>query len=134
MIKDYQKNTKYFQFTNPHPKGEEIGDCHVRCISVALGITWLEAYDMLYKKGREIFSVIDTVETVSSVLKDNGFTEMKVSVVRGRKRPTLTELIKANPGRTIVGQIAHHWATAKDDKVRDIWNSSEKPLYKYWMK
>ena len=134
MITDYQKNTKYFQFTNPHPKGEEIGDCHVRSIAIALGVTWIEAYDMLCNKGREIFSVIDTVETVSGVLKEHGFREMKLAVKKGKKRKTLIDLIKENPDSVIVGQIAHHWATARDNKVRDTWNSSEKPLYKYWIK
>ena len=134
MITDYKKNTKYFQFTNPHPKGKEIGDCHVRSIAIALGITWIEAYDMLCKKGREILSVIDTVETVSGVLKEHGFREMKLAVKKGKKRKTLIDLIKENPDSVIVGQIAHHWATARDNKVRDTWNSSEKPLYKYWIK
>ena len=134
MIKDIYKTTKFFQFTNVNPTGKEVGDCSIRCIAVALDKKWEEAFDLLAAKARESYCCMDEVEAVSGVLKDSGFTEMKVGVKKGKKRPTLTDLIKEYPNHIIVGQIAHHFATAKDGKVRDLWNSSERSLYKYWIK
>lgn len=134
MIKDYTKTTKFYQFYQPNPTGKICGDCSIRCIAVALNITWLEAFDLLSAKARETFDEMSRPPVVTAVLKDNGFTEMTVSVKKGKKRPTMVELIKANPGRTIVGQVAHHWSASRDGKVRDIWNSSERALYKYWIK
>ena len=134
MLKDIYKPTKYFEPYQPNPTGKTCGDCSIRCIAVAMDKTWEEAFDLLSAKAREMYYEMSEPAVVSEVLKENGFTEMKVSVVKGKKRPTMVELIKANHGRTIVGQVAHHWSASRDGKVRDLWNSSERPLYKYWVK
>lgn len=134
MITNYTKATKYYQFFNANPTGEEVGDCSVRCVAVALNVSWLEAYDMMAAKAREMYRIMNEPPVVGAVLKDNGFKEMKVSVKKGSKRPTLMQLIKGNPNSIIVGQIASHFATARGGKVRDLWNSSERSLYRYWIK
>ena len=36
---------------NNNPAGRTVGDCAVRAISVALGITWEEAYEKLCESG-----------------------------------------------------------------------------------
>ena len=132
MIKDIYKTTKFFQFTNVNPTGEEKGDCALRALAVALGISWMEAFDMMVATARPMYLMPNEVEVIDKILTEHGFKAMTVH--RGKKRPTLTSLIKEYPNHIIVGRIAHHMATAKDGKVRDLWNSSERSLYKYWIK
>ena len=134
MIEDYTKTTKFYQFFNANPTGKEIGDCSIRAVAVALNKSWLESFDLLATKAREMYYEMSEPEVMAEVLKDNGFEQKKVSVKRGTKRPTLSKLIKENHGRIIVGQIANHFAATRDGKVRDLWNSSERSLYKYWVK
>lgn len=133
MIKDYTKKTKFYEFYNCNPKGLETGDCSVRCLATALGITWDEAVDMTCKVAHETGLAPFDREMVALILERNGFVPMKIKLENG-KRPTMRTLLPKYQGHIIVGKIAHHIMCAKDGKVRDIWNSSERPLYKYWVK
>lgn len=133
MIKDYTKTTKYYEFFNANPTGKEIGDCSIRAVAVALNKSWLESFDLLAAKAREMYYEMSEPEVMAEVLKDHGFEQKKVSVKRGTKRPTLVKLIKENPDSVIVGQIANHFAAARNGKVKDLWNSSERALYRYWI-
>lgn len=36
-----------YKYYNPNPAGRVVGDCAVRAVSKALGITWEEAFDKL---------------------------------------------------------------------------------------
>lgn len=134
MITDYTKRTKFYQFFNANPTGKEIGDCSIRAVAVALNVSWLEAFDLQTAKARILYGEMSEPEVVGEVLKEHGFEEKKVSNRKGTKRPTLVTLIKENPNCIIVGQIANHFAAVRDGKVRDLWNSSERSLYKYWIK
>lgn len=134
MIRDYTKRTKFYEFFNANPTGKEVGDCAIRCVAVALNVKWEEAFDLLAVKAKSLYCEMSEAEAVNEVLKDHGFAAMKVSVKKGTKRPTLTELIKKHPDYIIAGQIANHFASVRGGKVRDLWNSSERSLYKYWIK
>ena len=134
MITDYEKPTKYYEFFNANPTGKKVGDCSIRAVVVALNTKWKVAFSLLATEAMSQYCCMDEPQAVGNVLKQHGFTEMKVSVRGGNKRPTLKSLIKQYPNHIIVGQIANHFAAARGGKVRDLWNSSERTLYKYWIK
>ena len=37
---------------NPNPAGKEVSDCVIRAISIALNISWFQAFDELYEVAR----------------------------------------------------------------------------------
>lgn len=133
MIRDYTKRTKFYEFFNCNPKGLETGDCSVRCLATALGITWDEAVDMTCEVAHETKLAPFDREMVTMILERHGFVPMKIVLEKG-KRPTMRTLLPKYDGYVIVGKIANHIMCAKGGKVRDTWNSSERPLYKYWIK
>lgn len=128
--------TKYFVYQNPNPKELWTGDCTVRCVSIALNISWEEAYELLVEEGKRLYTVMSNMDCVEEVLKKNGFIRIPISVRKGQKRPTMRKLL-AKPeykNCVLVGRATHHVMTARDGKVRDTWNSSERPLYKFYCK
>lgn len=133
MITDFTKQTKFYQYYNANPKGLETGDCSVRCLATALNISWDEAVDLACAVAHETKIEPFGRKMVEIVLERNGFTPMKIKLEKG-KRPTMKTLLPKYDGYIIVGRIAHHVMCAKCGKVKDIWNSSERPLYKYWIK
>lgn len=129
---------KYYEYFNPNPEpGTGIytkGDCSIRACCVATGKSWLEVFDDLTAMARKTFNITGETKTVAGYIESEGFTPYKVTVKKGSKRPTMKSLIKENPGKIIVGLCAHHFMCARGGKVLDVWDSSERPLYKYWMK
>ncbi len=132
-MKKIPQATKFYEFYNANPKGRITGDCSVRCVATALGITWDEAVDLVCEKAHKTKVEPFGRKMVEAILKEHGFVAMKIELVNG-KRPTMATIIPKYPGRTIVGRIANHVMCAVDGKVRDVWNSSERSLYKYWVK
>lgn len=129
------KHTKilwhYFQ---PNPVKQEKQDCSVRAICAAESIDWLEAYDLLAKKGRELYSVSDGDRTIVGLLDDLGYTKHSVKVAKGMTRPTPYTLATDIPTGVIVCRVAQHWVTIKDGEYYDTWDSGDKGVYTYWTK
>lgn len=129
---------KYYEFFEPNPsvamgqKGK--GDCTIRALCAATGKTWLEVFDELVKIARERFDEVNALTVVIEYAERLGFMPCKVTVKKGTKRPTMKTLIQKYPGKIIIGQCAGHMMCAVGGVVRDRWDSSEKPLYKYWVK
>ena len=135
MIKNIPQSTMYYEFYNANPKGKSAQDCGVRAVSLALGITWDEAIDLLVEKSHKYKDAPESDKCVRAVIEEHGFTPMKIDVRFGGTRPTMCDIIDMyDKDYIIVGAIARHYMTATNGKVRDIWNSSERPLYKYWVK
>lgn len=42
-----------YVYTNPNPLNQKIGDCVIRAISIATGMTWDETYNVLTDYGIE---------------------------------------------------------------------------------
>ena len=133
MIRKIPPSTEYFEYYNANPKGKRTGDCSVRCIATALGITWDEAVDLVCEMAHKIKVEPFGRKMVGRVLEEHGFMPMKIELKDG-KRPTMKTLLQKYKGYIIVGVIAGHEMCARGGKVKDIWNSSERPLYKYWIK
>ena len=134
MIKNIPQSTYFYEFYNANPKGKRAEDCGIRMLSLALGISWDETVDLLVPKAHKYKDAPESTKCIVAVLEEHGFIPMKVDVRKGFGRPTMCHIIKERPGYIIVGLCAHHFTCAKDGKVRDIWDSSTRPLYKYWIK
>ena len=128
-------NYKYYHYFNPNPKSVKEGeDCTIRALCAATGKSWLEIFDAMAVIARRNYDIIACMDTVSEFLDEHGFTACKISVKRGQKRPTMQTLIRQHPNMIIVGECAHHVMCARGGKVLDRWDSSTRPLYKYWIK
>lgn len=133
MKRKIPQTTDFFEYHNENPKGKHTGDCSVRCLATALGITWDEAVDVACEMAHRTKIEPFGRQMTGRVLEEHGFISMKIELENGR-RPTMKTLLKKYKGYIIVGLIAGHEMCARNGKVKDIWDSSERPLYKYWIK
>lgn len=63
----------YVHFNN-NPLGRNtVGDCSVRAVSKALGVTWDEAHDMLSHMSKQMGTIMNDNDVISAVLRMNDF-------------------------------------------------------------
>ena len=128
-------NYKYYHFFQPNPEpSKRKGDCVIRALCVATDQDWLTVFDEIVQIARKQFDIINGNNVYPEYLKKYGFTEYKVTNKKGTKRPTMKSLIKQYPDKIIVGHCSKHVTCAKNGKVYDTWDTTERPLYKYWVK
>ena len=97
----------------------------MRAISVALGISWYQAFDMLCKEARHMCNLPSSDEVWGAVLLQNGFIKWVVP-----KTTTAGRFCREHPVGTFVLAFGGHVATVRDGVLYDSWDSSnEIPIY-----
>ena len=62
-----------YRYYNPNPAGRSVGDCAIRAISKALGISWEEAYAKVAANGYKMADMPSSDSVWGSVLRMAGF-------------------------------------------------------------
>jgi hypothetical protein len=118
---------------NPNPWGRRVGDCAIRAVSAALGVTWEVAYALVATQGYALGDMPSSDAVWGSVLRGAGFYRYAVE----NTCPdcyTAGDFCKDNPAGTFVLAFGGHVATVVDGDLYDSWDSSrEIPIY-YWSK
>jgi len=119
---------KYF---NPNPAGRNVGDCSVRAVAAALGVSWEDAYSMIAANGFQMGDMPSSDSVWGSVLRQNGFYRYTIP----NKCPdcyTAEDFAADHPKGVYVLGFGGHVATVIDGVLYDSWDSSnEIPIY-FW--
>ena len=129
MYKYYQPNRKDLK--------DKYGDCTIRALTKALGVTWLEAFDLIIPFCREyqcsnIFDVPSKIE--AKIMSQLGFKYYGISNARGSKRPTVASFAKTHKSGTYILNVANHEVAVVDGIYYDTWDCGYKSLYGYYEK
>lgn len=131
------RHSKRFKYYQPNKKDlkDEYGDCTIRALTKALGVTWLEAFDMTIPICREyqvsnLFSAPSYIER--QMIERLGFKYYGISNKKGSKRPTVDEFAKVHPEGTYILNVAHHEVACVDGMYYDTWDCGYKSLYGYY--
>jgi hypothetical protein len=119
----------YYQ---PNPCGRSVGDCSVRAISKALGISWEEAYNVICEAGFKMCDMPSSDSVWGAVLRTNGFYKTTIP----NSCPdcyTAEDFCRDNPVGVFVLGFGGHVATVVDGYLYDSWDSSrEIPVYMWY--
>lgn len=119
---------KYF---NPNPAGRKVGDCSVRAVAAALGVSWEDAYSMITANGFQMGDMPSSDSVWGSVLRQHGFYRYAIP----NKCPdcyTAKDFAADHPKGVFVLGFGGHVATVIDGVLYDSWDSSnEIPIY-FW--
>ena len=127
----------YHVFYNPNPKGRKYtGDCSVRALCGATGMTWDEAYIELMNFGLKEKDMPNMCSCYTKYLEKSGkFRKIVIKITRGEPRLTVKKFCELNPRGTFIVTPANHFQCIKDGKYYDLapgWES--KSIYKCWEK
>ena len=117
---------KYF---NNNPANRAVGDCSVRAIAAALGVSWDEAFDMLAHNAREMCDMPSSDAVWGSVLRQHGFVR---SIIPSSCPDcyTIGDFAEDFPRGVYVLGTGQHVATVIDGVILDSWDSSnEIPIF-----
>ena len=123
-----------WKYYNNNPTGRNVGDCSVRAVSVALGISWEKAYAMIAANGYQIGDMPSSDSVWGAVLRQHGFYRMAIP----NNCPqcyTADEFCRDHPHGVFVLGFGGHVATVVDGVLYDSWNSSQEiPVYAWYRK
>ena len=119
---------------NNNPAGRTVGDCAVRAVSVALGIDWETAYDLIASAGFDMGDMPSSDSVWGAVLRQNGFYRKAIPNTCPECY-TAADFARDNPRGTFVLGFGGHVATIRDGVLYDSWDSSrEIPVYVWYRK
>lgn len=116
---------------NPNPWGRRVGDCAIRAVAAALGVTWEVAYALVATQGYALGDMPSSDAVWGAVLRRYGF-EREAIPNTCPDCYTAEDFTEDNPKGTYVLAFGGHVATVRDGKLMDSWDSSnEIPQYFY---
>lgn len=118
---------------NPNPTGRSVGDCAVRAVAKALGLTWEQAYALIVANGFAMGDMPSSNSVWGAVLRQNGFYRSAIE----SDCPdcyTAEEFIKDHPKGVYVLGFGNHVATVLDGFLYDSWDSTQEIPQYYWHK
>lgn len=127
--------TKTFHYHNQNPKGLKTGDCRIRAVSLATGVSWeivvlVEAL-LAVKTGK----MEGTPDFFDLFMQEFGHWEKhKMPKHQNGKRYKISQLaveLKNEPNPVVV-TLANHVTCIKDGKIWDTWDCGEKCVGNYW--
>ena len=115
-----------------NPVGARVGDCAVRAISKALGITWEEAYEELATAGYQMADMPSSNTVIAAVLRKHGFYKESLPDCGGCY--TIRDFAEDNPKGTYVVGTGNHVVTVINGDFYDSWRSDNEPVMYYWVR
>lgn len=117
---------------NNNPVGRKVGDCAVRAISAALGVTWETAYALMAVNGLAMADLPSSNSVWGSVLRQHGFSRMAIPDTCPDCY-TFEDFARDNPEGIFVLGTGSHVATVKNGTLFDSWDSrNEVPQYVWY--
>lgn len=119
---------------NPNPAGRTVGDCSVRAVSAALGISWEDAYDLLSDAGYNMGDMPSSDSVWGAVLRQHGFYRTAIPN-RCPDCYTAGNFARDNPVGIFVLGFGGHVSTVIDGDIYDSWDSTNCiPIYVWYRK
>lgn len=117
---------------NPNPTGRSnAGDCSIRAVAKALGISWEKAYSLIAANGYQMGNVPSANEVWGAVLRQNGFYRQAIPDTCPDCY-TAEDFCRDYPHGTFVLGFGSHVATVIDGKLYDSWDSSQEVPQYFW--
>ena len=128
-----KKSVSRWKYFLNNPAGRNVGDCAVRAVSAALGVSWETAYDMITKAGYQMADMPSSNSVWGAVLRKNGFYRYAVPNTCPSCY-TAEDFAKDHPNGVYVLGFGNHVATIRDGLIMDSWDSSQELPQYYWTK
>lgn len=123
-----------YKFYNNNPLGRiTVGDCAVRAIAKALGISWDEAHDLLSEMSKQMGTIMTDNDVISAVLRMNGFYKENLPCTSSFCY-TVRDFAKDNPVGTYVVGTGSHVITIINGSYYDTWPSGDESIVVCWTK
>lgn len=118
---------------NPNPVARRVGDCAVRAVAKALGVTWESAFAMIAANGYAMGDMPSSNSVWGAVLRQHGFYRHAIP----NTCPdcyTAADFCADHPHGVFVLGFGDHVATVIDGDIYDSYDSSQFVPQYVWSK
>ena len=122
-----------YVYFNSNPTGSTVGDCSVRAVAKALGISWEQAFEKLAVNAFRMGDVISSNNVIASVLRMNGFYRENLPDAYP-DHYTVRKFAEDNPVGTYVLGTGSHVVAVVDGRYFDTWDSGDEIPKYVWMR
>lgn len=112
-----------FQYYNANPLGRRVNDCTVRAISLALNESWDETYEKLSQFARVRGLMPDDIMCIDEFLERHF---VQLCGCKYTYQITVGDFIKQHPYGTYLITMNGHITCAKDGKIYDTFDPSDR--------
>lgn len=116
---------------NLNPKGKHVGDCVIRAIAKAAGVSWDDAYSVLALQGYAEKDLLSANTVWGKYLHQLGFRRHTVPDTCPDCY-TVERFCTDHPAGTYVLALQSHVVTVISGRYFDTWDSGQEPLLYYW--
>ena len=120
-----------YKYYNNNPNNKKVGDCVIRAISLALGVSWERVFEDLVSIARVQKSVPTWKDVYFEYLKIYPTINVKYQDKNGNTKRLTPKLVCDMSGIYII-KVANHLTVVKEGCLMDIWDCSDKAAYKIW--
>lgn len=117
---------------NINPFGLHVGDCVVRAVAKALGISWGDAYIDLCFQGYIMGDIASSNAVWSAYLRKKGFNRM--TICDCPEIYTVERFCEDHPDGTYVVGTGSHAVAVEDGCYYDAWDSGQESAVYYFEK
>lgn len=118
-----------YVYFNNNPKEKNTGDCVIRAVSKALGVSWLQAYMDLYVLGMQLGDLANSDAVWTAYLKSKGFKKRIVPDTCPDCYTVGQFAADHDEGVYVLGTGTHAVTVVSGD-VYDAWDSrNETPIF-----
>lgn len=120
-----------YVYFNNNPCGARVGDCAVRAVATALGLTWRDAFLKIVTEGYGQCNMPSADSVWGAVLQQHGFVRKNIP---DTCPPCYTaeRFCKEHPQGIYVLGFGGHTATVIDGDLYDTWDSSNEVVIYIW--
>ena len=122
-----------FRYYNCNPHHVHTDDCVVRAITAGTGNSWEEVVSNLSEYMLKYGYMMNTPETYSLYLKDNGWIKQSAPIKKKGSNMTVGEFAKRFKGHAIAHVDNNHVTYIADGKIWDLWDPSTHIIGEYWI-
>lgn len=123
-----------YKYFNNNPLGRNtVGDCAVRAVSKALGISWDDAHDLLSDMSKQMGTIMNDNDVISAVLRMHGFYKENLPCTT-KDCYTVREFARDNPHGLYVVGTGSHVVTIIGGNYYDSWPSGDESIICFWTK
>lgn len=118
---------------NANPIANNVEDCSIRAVSLALGISWDDAFDLVAEMAKNMGVMSHHNAAWGAVLRQHGFYRAVIP----NTCPdcyTAADFCRDYPEGVYVLGFGTHTATVIDGNLYDTWNSSDEIPQYFWYK
>ena len=135
-IRKIPKDTSVFHFYNANPKNRRTGDCVIRALSLFLDKSWDDVLEGLFEVAMKEKTVPTDDTCYKKYLSSLGYTMKKQPRKSDNTKYTGTEFCKKvakSNHKYLVHIGGHHIVCISENKINDIWDSSDGCIGNYWV-